>query len=330
MVPKKKLELVHLQLTRDCNLRCWFCGQWGKKGFFFGKPSLEMTVSDWKKVIDDVYKAAADKSDLPSFILWGGEPLVSPCFDEVAQYLHSLGFRTAIVTNGVLIDKHIETCKNFIDRIYLSVDGPEKIHDSIRGEGVFKTVCKNLELIRGGKAEIVIMSVLSPALVECIEKLPEAFEELCPDEVILQEMITITPQEAADYKHWLSSAFGICAHDIDSWIGEMPENFEEIKKAKIQQLLKTKTSYKLVYRPHGDGAAREFCLSPFRHVHVAWNGNVLYCTDFYDFCAGNVKKEKITDIFENEISEKYRTEIMNGKCATCRHCSWKNNETFKF
>ena len=329
-MPEKKLELVHLQLTRNCNLRCWFCGQWGKKGFFSGKSGLEMTFSDWKKVIDDVYESAVDKQDLPSFILWGGEPLVSPCFDDVAQYIHTLGFRIGIVTNGVLIDKHAETIKNFIDRIYLSVDGPEKIHDSIRGDGVFKKLCKNLQLIRGGKAKIIIMTVLSPALIECIEELPSSFEQFCPDEVILQEMITLTSQEADDYKHWINNAFGICACEIDSWVGKMPENFDEIKQAKIKKVLKAKTSYNLTYLPHGDGAAREFCLSPFRHVHVAWNGNVLYCTDFYDFCAGNVKTEKITDIFENEISDKYRAEIMNGKCATCRHCSWKNNETFKF
>lgn len=329
MIPEKKLELVHLQLTRNCNLRCWFCGQWGKKGFFSGKSGLEMTVSDWKKVIDDVY-AASDKDDLPSFILWGGEPLVSPCFDEVAQYLHTLGFSIGIVTNGVLINNHIETCKNLIDRIYLSVDGPEKIHDSIRGEGVFKTLSKNLELIRGGKPEIIIMTVLSPALVECLEELPEAFETLCPDEVILQEMISLTADEAENYKHWMNGAFGIYAHEIDSWVGEMPENFADIKKEKIAKVIETKTSYRLVYRPHGEGAARDFCLSPFRHVHVAWNGNVLYCTDFYDFCAGNVKEHSITDIFLNEMSDKYRAEIMNGNCATCRHCSWKNNETFKF
>ena len=30
----KKIEMVHFQITRNCNLRCHFCGQWGKKGFF--------------------------------------------------------------------------------------------------------------------------------------------------------------------------------------------------------------------------------------------------------------------------------------------------------
>ena len=28
-----ELQLVHFQITRSCNLRCWFCGQWGKQGF---------------------------------------------------------------------------------------------------------------------------------------------------------------------------------------------------------------------------------------------------------------------------------------------------------
>ena len=77
------------------------------------------------------------------------------------------------------------------------------------------------------------------------------------------------------------------------------------------------------YIPHGN--TDMVCLSPYKHIHIAWNGNLLYCTDFYDFSAGNVREASVLEIFNNEISEKYKKEILNGNCPTCNHCSWKNN-----
>ncbi len=62
-----------------------------------------------------------------------GEPLMSPCFDEIASTLHERGYRVGIVTNGTLLDRHAETVPYCLDKIYVSVDGPEQLHDSIRG-----------------------------------------------------------------------------------------------------------------------------------------------------------------------------------------------------
>ena len=70
------------------------------------------------------------------------------------------------------------------------------------------------------------------------------------------------------------------------------------------------------------------CRSPFNHMHITWNGNVLFCTDFYDFKAGNVKDASIEDIFFGQMSERYREEIENGRCVSCNHCSWRSKDTF--
>lgn len=325
MYPEKRLELVHFQITRNCNLRCWFCGQWGKKGFFSDKSGDEMTFAEWKKVIDEIKLRCAK---LPSVILWGGEPLMSCCFDELSEHLFEMGFDVAIVTNGTLIHKHKKYISKYIKRIYVSIDGPEEIHDSIRGIGTYKRVKENLQLIRGSDTEIIIMSVLTPALLACLEKLPTDFASLKPDKVVLQEMINFSDSEAENYSKWLMDEFNIKESDINSWVTECNSyNYNE-KMDKIRKLLKKKLPFIVEYRPHGIETGREFCLSPFRHAHIAWNGNVLYCTDFYDFSAGNVKNKPLFEIFENEISEKYRSEIMLGRCSACNHCSWRNNTFF--
>lgn len=287
-----------------------------------------MSLDDWKRVTDSLVRYREETKSSPSVMLWGGEPLVSPDFLSVVRLLRRNGFELGIVTNGVLIDKYADVLKSEFKKIYVSIDGTREIHDSIRGEGVFDKVCSNIELISGTKAQLVIMSVLSPALADILPEFPYTLESLRPSELLIQEMIYMTEAETDAYCRWLKNCFNICASEIYSWQTDVPAGFEQKKRMALGEMKKRSYPFKVRYMPHGSAAAREYCLAPFRHLHVAWNGNVLYCTDFYDFCAGNVKEEDIIDIFNNPASERYRKEIVAGSCPTCNHCSWRNNSEF--
>lgn len=328
MYPEKRLELVHFQLTRNCNLRCPFCGQWGGKGFFSNACGEDMTIDDWKRVTDELDVYSQNTGIKPSVILWGGEPLVFPHFREITEYLRADGFELGLITNGVFIDKYIDILKHDFKKIYVSVDGPKDIHDKIRGAGVFEKVQNNVRLLRGGNAEVVIMTVLTEELLKKINKLPSAFEPFAPSKVLLQDLIYMSESDIADYAAWLKTVFKKNAKDIYAWSSPPPENYEKLKQAAFEKLDAIPCGCDFIHMRHGEKAAQEHCLSPFRHIHVAWNGNVLYCTDHYDFSAGNVHEGGLIDIFNNELSEKFRHEVLCGNCASCRHCSWKNNASF--
>jgi sulfatase maturation enzyme AslB (radical SAM superfamily) len=328
MLPDKRLELVHLQLTRSCNLRCWFCGQWGKKGFFADSSGSAMTLDEWEAVIDSLVRYRESTGISPDVMLWGGEPLMSPDFEAVTEYLVQKDFALGMVTNGVLLDKHMELCKNAFKRIYVSVDGPKELHDQIRGNGVYDRVAKNLLLLQGGKAKITIMTVISPEVVYVLSELPDILACLKPDEMLLHEMIALTVDEAAGYAEWLKNAFGMEAHEIYSWQINLPADFAQRKKEALKKIAARTYPFPVRHLPHGEHTASAFCLSPFVHIHIAWNGRVMYCTDFYDFSAGNVKNGDLIDIFGNELSDKFRSEITMGRCVACNHCAWKNNETY--
>lgn len=330
MFPEKRLEMVHLQLTRNCNLRCWFCGQWGKKGFFSGKSETAMSLDEWKSVIKSLVDYRQNTGVSPMILLWGGEPLMYPQFAEIVAYLKQNDFTLGMVTNGVLIDKYADICRRDFKKIYVSIDGDREIHDSIRGKGVFDKVSQNLKLIEDTNAEIVFMTVMSPAVIDMLPELPNILAPLKPDLMLLQEFIALSETEICDYKKWMKSVFGIDAKEIESWDAQLPDDFEQKKQLAVEEIKSRVYPIKVQCLSHGDKALQPHCLSPFRHMHIAWNGNVLYCTDFYDFCAGNVKSENIIDIFNNELSEKFRREIALGNCATCKHCSWKNNKNFDF
>lgn len=320
---ENELELVHFQITRNCNLRCWFCGQWGKRGFFKDGSGKTMEYDDWLRLAQEL-SALPRKPDI---ILWGGEPLVCPDFDRLARTLHDMGFRLGMVTNGTLLDRHLETVRACFAQIYVSLDGPEAIHDSIRGKGVFRKVAENLRLIRDGKAKISINTVLTPALMEDLRGALEAFAALKPDEVLLQEMIGLRGSEMEAYSRWLEESFGQKASEIYSW--ESCPSQDPRRREKIDAVVaERKDPFRVAYLPHGAACGKQ-CDSALRHAHVTWKGSVCFCTDFYDFSAGNVLEMPLLEILKGEMAERYRWEIAAGNNPACDHCSWRGSESFR-
>ncbi len=318
---ERKIKQVHFQITRNCNLRCSFCGQWGKKGFFSDAKGIEMSFEDWENVVSQLEKCRQKTGENICVTIWGGEPLVSPFFDDLLILVKQKGFITEVITNGFFIDKHKAVLENYADRLYVSLDGPEQIHDEIRGMGVFKKVVKNLRELNHKK--VIIMAVISEKMINVLPDFLKELDALNISSLYLQDMIGFTSEEIRNYKNWMKNTFGIDSVDIASWENNHNLSYSDI----LEKVLKSekKHDYCIEHKIHTN-STDSFCSSPFRHIHITWNGAVTYCTDFYDFKAGNVKESPVDEIFFNEISEKYREEISRGKCVLCNHCSWKNKK----
>ena len=274
-----------------------------------------MTLSDWERVIAELETYRMNTGISTTVTVWGGEPLVASYFDQIIKALHQKSFKTEIITNGVLIDEHLKTIQNCVDRVYVSLDGTREVHNSIRGEGVFEKVTENLKKLKHNN--VTVMSVITPQLINGLDEFLTELDSIGIKQLYLQDMIGFTADEIQEYKSWLNSVFDITAHDIDSWRND--------NLFKTENIAFGNHSYEIEHKKHNkDG----HCHSPFNHAHIAWNGNVLYCTDFYDFSAGNVKEDSLINIFNNEKSERYRAEIQAGNCPTCNHCSWRTKEEY--
>ena len=325
---ERQLELIHLQITGNCNLRCYFCGQWGHEGFFSRAAGTPLSREEWFGFMERLAEMYASAAQKPSVIFWGGEPLCCAFFDEAADYLHGQGFPLGLITNGSLLERHAAVCDRCFCKIYLSVDGPQEIHDKIRGEGIFEKVRRGRE--RLSSCQITVMSVLTEQTEDNIQELADALSVFRPDEVILQQQIGLSRREIDRYKSWMREVFGEEALYIDSWKWA-DEEAEKIKRQRerVEKQVKTvSASFPIRFLPHLDSGNPKRCLSPCRHIHVAWNGDLLYCTDFYDFTAGNIRQTAWEDIFCNEKSYLFLQEVRAGRCVTCNHCSWRHSESF--
>lgn len=126
---------VYIELTRKCNLRCKTC--YNNAGNSFGK---ELPKERIFQLLDELARAGTFEIRFT-----GGEPTQRNDFFEILEYAHSLGFFVSVGTNGIwskdLLEKIAASSANMI---IISIDGPEKINDAIRGKGSFKKAAYSL------------------------------------------------------------------------------------------------------------------------------------------------------------------------------------------
>lgn len=120
---------INFAVTSQCNSRCKTCNTWKTKKDL----SKELKYDE----IDSFFRK------LPNTITWlsltGGEPFLRNDFSKIIysaiKNIRSLKVIT-IPSNGLLKERVLDVLKNTLDFpmfVNFSIDGPRKIHDSIRG-----------------------------------------------------------------------------------------------------------------------------------------------------------------------------------------------------
>ncbi|MGD0577025.1 MAG: radical SAM protein, partial [Candidatus Staskawiczbacteria bacterium] len=116
-------KYVGWDCTRSCNLNCEHCG--AKKETY----QTELTTDQVKKIIDRISSSGCEY-----FETTGGEPLLRKDLSEIFEYAKNRGLKTSLATNGFLINEsNAPKLSKIFDSVQISLDGPEKIHNKIRG-----------------------------------------------------------------------------------------------------------------------------------------------------------------------------------------------------
>lgn len=112
-----------------CNLHCTHCYWWLNR-----KENEELTVEQWKEIIDTKFK----KNHVFIITLVGGEPTLRP--DVIELFVKEFPKRVSIVSNGTYPLKKYKDLYFY----WISVDGTQEIHDTIRGKGAYASTRKNI------------------------------------------------------------------------------------------------------------------------------------------------------------------------------------------
>lgn len=151
----RKHNYLRISLLEKCNLRCTYC---------MPADGIELSPKASLMTADEIFSIAQTfvENGVDKIRLTGGEPLLRKDFPEIASKLATLGVVLSITTNGILIDRHIETLKRYgINKINLSLDTliASKFH-SVTLRNQFEKVVDNLHLLLNNDFKVKVNVVL--------------------------------------------------------------------------------------------------------------------------------------------------------------------------
>ena len=122
------------KLTYNCNLKCKMCPFWKR-------ASNDSSSEREKAILRQIYNSGAC-----GIAFEGGEPLLRNDLMEILAFSRSLPLHTSLITNGTLLESKIDEIAPHINGVvYVSIDGLEETHDTIRGvSGCFRKAVEGI------------------------------------------------------------------------------------------------------------------------------------------------------------------------------------------
>lgn len=135
---------IFWEVSSKCNLNCLHC---------YTDSSNIKIIPDLESVLAILYQII--EADVLSIGIGGGEPLILPYIYELIYIAETSGMKTSISTNGVLVNEKMvkKLAKSNLSIVQISIDGPEKIHDKLRGKGVFKKAIQSFKIFKNAGIE---------------------------------------------------------------------------------------------------------------------------------------------------------------------------------
>jgi Fe-coproporphyrin III synthase len=119
-----------VDIINVCNLHCTHCYWWLNRK----ENDQDLSAERWREIIKQTFK----KQHIYIVTLVGGEPTLRP--DIIQVFCEEMPRRVCVVTNGTYPLKRFENLYFY----WISLDGTETVHDSIRGRGSYAKTKQNI------------------------------------------------------------------------------------------------------------------------------------------------------------------------------------------
>jgi MoaA/NifB/PqqE/SkfB family radical SAM enzyme len=334
-------QSISLTITNHCNLRCQMCGQWSEEGYIrCNLESLkhEMSVADWKGVVDEL---AAH--NIKSMLLRGGEIFMFPGIIELLEYIHNKSMFISIDTNGTMLKQYAEDIVRIGNmHLTISVDGPEPVHDAVRGvPGTFQRIKEGvaclaeLERQGGNKISRSICFTISRYNYRSLGVMPEVARSLGLASIAIVPYYYFPASVGQRYAEELHS-LGCKAF---AWAGfhheESGVDFDEFRQQYREFQATLGDIYSYPYMSLNEDQYRDwfadtqtpvgypYCLNVEKLIDIQPDGLANFCVDFVDYSFGNVKAASLESLWNNPEAERFRFYRREHPLAVCHRCGAK-------
>ena len=320
--------------TARCNLRCKMCVV---NTYSFPK---ELTLTEIKKIIDQI---AFFK---PHFYIAGGEPLLRRDLEKIIRYAKQKGLVTTLTTNGALLTaaRTAKLVRVGIDGVAVSIDGPKKINDQIRGRGHFEKAVaavralKDLRSQRGlSLPKIKIATVISGYNFRYLEKMTTMAQAWGADEIIFFHLDYKSQKIAQAHQQCMVKYFGQVAGCLGYVVKDVPAVEERkfididlgILKKEIKKICQKKHPISVSFAPpvpfsklddyyQGKYFQKFACTNPWFSTTILPNGDLTPC---FSLKIGNLMKKNFNQVWNNNLYKKFRRYLKKNKhfpgCFRC-------------
>lgn len=151
----KKVIAVQWHITDKCQKKCRHC--------YVGKRNVrEMELVNIEQIVSDLIKYGTNNDVDYEFYITGGDPLLHKnCYDVFSLFKENK-LSYSIMCNPEAIDTVVidKLSKLDVKSIQFSIDGMEKTHDNIRGNGSFKELMRAIDQVKMADIKIGLMFTL--------------------------------------------------------------------------------------------------------------------------------------------------------------------------
>jgi MoaA/NifB/PqqE/SkfB family radical SAM enzyme len=294
---------VSFTITGACNLRCEMCTT-------RSEHPQHMAPSLFLKVLREVRHSFPLR---PVVHLIGGEPLLHPQLVVLIRGARQLGFSVAMTTNGFLLARKAASLLD-LRQITVSIDGPEDVHDRIRGvTGSYRRAVdgvREVASLREGTLPLLAVNcTISPWNAGHLVETARALQDVPLDSLTFQHL-TFGDSDAD-----LAQAIDVVRlreelDEIGTLSSEFPINvFPPLGGDDVEAYYRDKDF------PFGRG-----CMVPWVALRVYEDGTVAPCQDFI---VGKVGEQGIGPLWNGPAMAAIRRRIAKGElfkeCERCCH-----------
>ncbi len=143
-----------MHVSSHCDQACGHCSVWRSKG----KRGPDLGLEDRVALLREARTLGAR-----AVLFTGGEPFLCDHLEALARAARGLGLSVQVATNGLGLSRAAPWLADCVDEIYVSVEGPEDLHDGVRGPGMFSRLRASIAELhsRSGRPRLIGRSVVS-------------------------------------------------------------------------------------------------------------------------------------------------------------------------
>jgi len=281
------------EITNNCNYKCPHCRAYQE----YNKEN--------KKIEDSIIKDLIN-SKVMFVNLSGGEPLLNPRIFEIAKKLYSNNIYIALSTNGSLYSKYREKIVNSgIKLIQVSLDGKKELHEKFRGiEGSYEKAIEALKMAKEDGLRTQMNVTITSSNINNLKWNYEKAKELHIDKVFYRRVV---PYGKAKINKYVLPEKRLYYDKIKELSKLDCEDLNVSIDDPILNVLNNKENIEYIA-----------CGAGINNLGISSEGDIYPCI-FLRERLGNIKTEKIKDIWDNsDILKKLRNRDIE-KCGECEY-----------